>query len=152
MKQTAYLIALIALIFLLWPYPILDPLKLLVVFFHEGSHALATVASGGSVDELVIVKNQGGHVLSRGGNRFVILSAGYLGSLCWGVLIYCFAANSRLDRIGMSVLGLLIIAITVRYGSGLFSWGFGLSAGCAMLAAAYFLDGKANDFLLRLIA
>jgi Peptidase M50B-like len=152
MKQSLYLIALIVLIYFLWPYQLLYPLKLLVVFFHEASHALAAVATGGSVQELVIVKAEGGHVVSRGGNRFLILSAGYLGSLLCGVFIYFFCVNSRLDRIVMWILGLFVIVVTVIYGRGLFSWSFGLGSGCAMLASAYFLNRKINDFLLRVIA
>ena len=78
MKQLSYLICLLGLIILAWEYPILYPLKLLVVFFHESSHALATLLTGGSVQELVINKDQGGHVISQGGNLFIVLSAGYI--------------------------------------------------------------------------
>lgn len=152
MKKTLYLIALMALIFVLWPYPLLYPVKLLVVFFHEASHALATVLSGGSVEELVIVKGQGGYVLSHGGNRFVILSAGYLGSLAFGALIYVLAVKSRHDRMIMSILAFTVILITVLYANSLFSRAFGFATGCSMLAAAYYLNRSTNDFLLRLIA
>ena len=152
MKQRLYLIALTVLILLLWPYPVLFPLKLLVVFFHEASHAIATIATGGKVDELVVIGDQGGHVLSRGGNRFMILSAGYLGSLCWGAAIYFFAMTNRFDRIGMAILGLAVAAITAIYGKGLFSWVFGLATGSLMLASAFYLSHRVNDFLLRVIA
>ena len=54
MKQTLILVSALGVIFLLWEYPVLYPLKLLVVFFHESSHALMTVFTGGEVIEMVI--------------------------------------------------------------------------------------------------
>lgn len=134
-----------------WEYPILYPLKLLVVFFHESSHALATILTGGTVKELVINSQQGGHVISYGGNEFIIISAGYIGSLLWGVAIYTASIKSRYDKIIMSVLGLSIIIITVVLSRSLFSWLFGLLSGGAMLLMAKFLADKYNDFALRLI-
>lgn len=88
MNQLFYLLGMLSLIILGWEYALLYPLKLLVVFFHESSHALATLLTGGNVQELVLVKEEGGHVISTGGNRFISLSAGYLGSLLWGIVIY----------------------------------------------------------------
>lgn len=151
MKQLIYLIFLLGLIFLCWEQPILYPLKLLVVFFHESSHALATILTGGTVQELVINHQQGGHVISQGGNQFIIISAGYLGSLLWGVLIYIATVKSLYDKIIMSILGLSVITITVLLSSSFFSWLFGLLSGGAMLLMARFLPDKYNDFVLRLI-
>jgi hypothetical protein len=151
MKQLIYLLMLLALIRLFWNYPILYPLKILVVFFHESSHALATLLTGGSVKELVINAQQGGHVISQGGNRFLILSAGYLGSLFWGVSIYLLSIKSDYDKIIMAILAMLIIAITVFFSRSWFSFSFGLLTGSAMVLSARFLSATMNDFLLRLI-
>lgn len=142
---------LLGLIIIGWEYPILYPLKLLVVFFHESSHALATLLTGGTVKELVINKDQGGHVLSQGGNRFIILSAGYIGSLLWGVIIYLASVKSRYDKTIMSILGISIIIITVVFSRSLFSWLFGLLSGGAMLLMAKYLAEQYNDFVLRII-
>ena len=46
-KQMLLLGGLLLLVFLLWHTPIILPLKILTVFFHEASHALATVFTGG---------------------------------------------------------------------------------------------------------
>lgn len=151
MKQLIYLAFLLGLINLCWEYPILYPLKLLVVFFHESSHALATILTGGTVAELVINPQQGGHVISQGGNQFIIISAGYLGSLLWGVAIFIATVKSRYDKMIMMVLGLTVILITVILSSSVFSWIFGLLSGAAMLLMAKYLADKYNDFALRLI-
>jgi hypothetical protein len=151
MKQLTYLLALVTSIVLGWQHPVLDPLKLLVVFFHESSHALATLLTGGSVVELVIVSEQGGHVLSQGGNRFVILSAGYLGSLLWGVAIYLASVKSRYDQVIMIVLGIAVVTVTAVFGRGGFSWLFGLGAGLTMVLVGSRFPKAINDFALRLI-
>ena len=67
-----------------WDTIIIYPLKILTVFFHELSHALAAIVTGGKVLEIVLVPEQGGHCLIAGGNGFLVSSAGYLGSLIWG--------------------------------------------------------------------
>lgn len=134
-----------------WEYPVLYPLKLLVVFFHESSHALATLLTGGTVKELVINSQQGGHVISQGGNTFIILSAGYIGSLLWGVAIYVASVKSLYDKAIMAVLGLSVIIITVVLSSSIFSWIFGLLSGGAMLIMAKYLADEYNDFALKLI-
>lgn len=151
MKQRIYLIFLLGLIMVCWEYPILYPLKLLVVFFHESSHALATVLTGGAVKEFVINQQQGGHVISQGGNRFITLSAGYIGSLLWGVIIYVASVKSHYDKAIMTVLGISIIIITVVLSSSIFSWLFGLLSGGIMLLMAKYLAEQYNDFALRLI-
>jgi hypothetical protein len=151
MKQLIYLIVLLLLIMLGWNTVLLYPLKLLVVFFHESSHALATLLTGGSVKELVIDKDQGGHVVSQGGNQFIILSAGYLGSLLWGVAIFAASVKSQHDKTIMQALGVGILLITVLLSRSIFSWIFGLLSGGAMLVMAKCLAEKYNDFILRVI-
>jgi hypothetical protein len=151
MKQLSYLILLLVLIIVAWDYPILYPLKLLVVFFHESSHAIATILTGGEVKELVIDQNQGGHVISLGGNQFIIISAGYIGSLFWGIVIYIASVKSHYDKVIMAILGVSILIITVVLSRSLFSWIFGLLTGGAMLLMARYLAEKYNDFALRTI-
>jgi Peptidase M50B-like len=151
MKQLIILVSILTGIFLLWEYPVLYPLKLLVVFFHESSHALMTVFTGGEVVEMVINQQQGGHVLSRGGNRFLTLSAGYLGSLVWGAIIYLLAAKTKLDRVVMCLLGLTIIGIAVFFMSDLFALGFSLLTAIVMLALAFKAPIAVNDIVLQLI-
>jgi len=135
----------------LWEYPVLYPLKLLVVFFHESSHALMTVATGGEVRELVINQQQGGHVLSAGGNRMLTLNAGYLGSLVWGMFIYLLAVRTAQDKILMFLLGSSVIAIAVFFIRDAFALSFCFVTGIAMLAIAIKANVLINDAILRLI-
>jgi hypothetical protein len=150
-RQLWYLLALLLAIFLLWDFPLFYPLKILVVFFHESSHALATLLTGGSVKEMVIQPQAGGHVISMGGNRAITLTAGYLGSLLWGVCIYLLAITSNRDRGIMMSLGGVLIVITLIYISNSFAFFFGLITGAVMIASGKWLSMKINDFILRVI-
>jgi hypothetical protein len=151
MNKKYILFIVLILIFILWNTPVLYPLKLLVVFFHESSHALATIFTGGTVAQLVIVKEQGGYVLSSGGNRFIELSAGYLGSLLWGVVIYLLGVQTRYDKTVLIILGILIGFIALCFAGNMFTVGFGVLTGAAMVFCGRFLSQGINDFLLRLI-
>jgi hypothetical protein len=72
----------------LWPIPILNPIKLLVVLFHETSHVLAAWLTGGEVYGLALNSAGAGLTLGAGGNEVLIVAAGYLGSLLFGVILY----------------------------------------------------------------
>ena len=151
MKKIGYLIGWLVSLFFLWDSTLLYPLKLLTVFFHESSHALATVLTGGHVSELIVTPKQGGHVLSSGGSRFLILSAGYLGSLFWGLAIYTSAVRSQFDQKIMVLLGFSIIVITFQFIGNLFSLVFGVASGLILIGLGLKASMKINDFLLRLI-
>lgn len=151
MKQIIGLLAIVTAIFIFWSYPVLYPLKLLVVFFHESSHALITVLTGGEVLELMLDAQQGGHVISVGGNRFLTLSSGYLGSLVWGIVIYLLAVRTRFDKPLMGALGASIIGMAFFFSSESFAMTFSIIVGVVMMASAYFVPMKINDMILRVI-
>lgn len=79
---------------LLWSSVAFAPLKLVSVFLHEASHALATVATGGKVREIEINEFFGGHVVRVGGMDAPIIMAGYIGSVLWG----CYFLISTVNR------------------------------------------------------
>lgn len=151
MKQLLILFSVIIAIFFLWSTPALYPLKLLIVFFHESSHALMTIATGGQVIELEIDRMQGGHVISAGGNRFITLTAGYLGSLIWGVVIYLLAVGSKYDKAIMFCLGIIIMVVTTLFVRDLFAFGFGGLTGLFMILMGVKAPMQINDIILRVI-
>lgn len=151
MKQLLILFSVIIAIFFLWSTPALYPLKLLIVFFHESSHALMTIATGGQVIELEIDRMQGGHVISAGGNRFITLTAGYLGSLIWGVVIYLLAVGSKYDKAIMFCLGIIIMAVTTLFVRDLFAFGFSGLTGLFMILMGVKAPMQINDIILRVI-
>jgi len=145
------LMAITAAIFMLWNYSIMIPLKIFVVFLHEVSHALTTLLTGGDVLELSLVPRQGGHVITRGGNRFLISTSGYLGSLFLGASFFIFALRTNADRILVAVLGLSMFVLTAFYIRDVFPVAYCLSGGAFLLLSARFLNRQINDLLLRII-
>lgn len=90
-----------------WYFPFADylvyPLQLFATFIHEGSHVLATVMTGGTVQSLTVSPDTSGVVwsLTQEGNwlqGFLISSAGYVGTTAFGVLLltwFRFGYSSR---------------------------------------------------------
>lgn len=123
----------------LWDTAVLYPLKVFVVFLHEVSHALATVATGGSVERIELYEALGGAAYSWGGSSFLILSAGYLGSLLWGVLL-CRLAGWRRLRPGLTIgiLGVTVLVVTVALVRTEFGWIFGALFGVGLIVIGRF--------------
>ena len=150
-REVAILLILGAAVFFLWDTVIIYPLRLLVVFFHEMSHGLAAIATGGRVIEIQIVAAEGGLCITQGGSRFLILSAGYLGSMIWGGIILLLASRGRVHQ-GLSVvLGILLLVVTlwIVRPIGSFGFAFGLLAGAALMGAGLRLNAAGNKYLLK---
>ncbi len=152
MKQVITLIFLGSAIIYGWNSVWLLPLKWLVVFFHESSHAIATILTGGTVESLIIAPEQGGQVISIGGHRFIILSAGYLGSLLIGLLLFVITVYTQSDHWVTGSLGVMLLLITGFYADNLFSQLFGGISGVVLCLIAFYLPDRLNDLLNRLIA
>jgi hypothetical protein len=151
LKSHWQLLLITAVVFGLWQTPVVVPLKILVVFLHELSHAVAAWLTGGSVEQISLSPAQGGFAITRGGNRFAILSAGYLGSLLMGVGLLMLALRSEADRWITGALGAVMLIVTVFYVRDLFAAVFCGLSGVALLAMARFLGHTANDMVLRVI-
>ena len=145
------LILITTVVFLLWQTSVIIPLKILIVFLHEISHALATWITGGDVLSISLSPRQGGLTTARGGNAFVILSAGYVGSLLIGVVVLLIALKSKADQVLMGFLGVATLLITAFYIREWFALGFSAGLGVLMLASARFLPHSINDLALRVI-
>ena len=150
-KDHWQLIAITALVFALWRFPVIVPLKILVVFLHEASHALAALGTGGSVEEISLSIQEGGHVISRGGSLFWIITAGYLGSLLFGVVLFLLALRTSWDRVVVAALGGLMLLLTLIYMREIFPIVFCLLTGAFLIALARFADARFSDLVLRVI-
>ncbi len=143
------LVAILALVF--WDSSVLYPLKILVVLFHELSHGLAAMVSGGSIEHIEISLEQGGLCYTRGGSSFLILNAGYLGSLIWGAVLLIAGARTRHDRTLVVLLGAILVAVTLLYIRSVFGFVYGIAAGVALVAIAWLLPNIVSDFLLTVL-
>jgi len=152
-KQLLGLVALMVAVGFAWNTWFVYPLKILVVFFHELSHGLMAVATGGSIERIQLAAQEGGLCVTRGGNRFLVLSAGYLGSLAMGGIILVLATRTRQDKLIVWALGALMIVVSVLFVRPLLSFGFVfcLVVGGALIAAGARLSEEVNDFILKTV-
>ncbi|KAJ3682764.1 hypothetical protein LUZ60_012991 [Juncus effusus] len=103
-------------ILVLWRTGLLMPFKLITVFLHETSHALACKLTCGDVEGMQVHANEGGATQTRGGIYWIILPAGYLGSSFWGMVLILASTNLLTTRIaaGCFLLALLIVLFVAQ--------------------------------------
>lgn len=141
-------VAYFSILWLLWETPVVYPLKMFVVLLHEISHGAMALATGGRIERIVLDPNQGGACLCSG-NPFLTLSAGYLGSLAWGMLLTTAGTAKRINsRIVTGLVGVAVIGLTMAYVRGPFGIGFGLAFGVALAIAARKLSEIWNQRVL----
>src|SRR5687767_6651255 len=94
----------------LWFIPYADylvyPIRLFVTFIHEGSHALAALITGSSVQSLTVSSDGSGMVQTATTGWFsgiLTSSAGYLGTTAFGVLLLLLIRRAFSARIVLAV-------------------------------------------------
>jgi len=107
----------------LWFIPYADylvyPIRLFVTFIHEGSHVLAALLTGASVQSLTVSADGSGMVQSLSGSMLSILltsSAGYLGTTAFGVLLLVAIRRAFSARIVLAVCAGFVGLMTILFG------------------------------------
>ena len=144
-------LALAGVLLLLWDTFVVYPFRLFVVFLHEVSHGLAAVATGGSIVSIGLSFDEGGVCLTRGGWPFLILNAGYLGSLLWGALFLLLGGRRTRARSAIAVVGAFTLVVTLVYVRTLFGFFYGLLTAFVLLAVATKLKPAVSETLLAAI-
>lgn len=145
-----------AVLTILWRVPIASwlvyPFRLFGTFIHELSHGVAALATGGEFLRFAVHADLSGLAWSSGGVRWVVASAGYVGSALWGGMLLALAARgvpARLLLFGISAALLLLSLLWVENAFGLLS--AALLSGMLFYAARR-LGAGAALWLLRLLA
>ena len=105
--------------FFAWNTFLIYPIKLFVVLIHEMSHGLVAVFTGGRIVEISLNEYLGGLTTTEGGNTFLVASAGYLGSVLVGSLLFYSSFDKKVSvwfTTGLAIL-LLIFAANFIVGS-----------------------------------
>lgn len=93
--------------------PILSiPFNWLESYFHEISHGLAAIATGGKIVSIQLFADGAGLCTSKGGIRFVTSFMGYAGAALWGALIYRLASAHLNIAKGVSLLIIALLVLT----------------------------------------
>ena len=92
-----------------WDYPVFFPLRILAVFLHEASHALAAILTGGTPIALAVNLDESGHTLSQGGFFPFVAAAGYIGTAVIGAILIALGRNPRWQAAFVTGLGILLL-------------------------------------------
>lgn len=95
----------------LWRTVLLLPFKLVTVFIHEASHAIACKLTCGHVEGIQIHADEGGSTETRGGVYWFILPAGYLGSSFWGMVLVLASTNLLTARVAAGCLAVTLLVV-----------------------------------------
>ena len=134
----------------LWNTFVAYPFRVFVVFLHEISHGLAAILSGGELVSIGLSPNEGGVAVTRGGWRFLVLSAGYLGSLLFGALFLLLGGRRRAPGI-VGLLGIFTLVVTLVYVRTWFGLLYGLLAAGIFILFASKLKAEASEILLAAV-
>jgi len=89
------------------------PFNWLETYFHEISHGIAALLSGGSIIKIELFANGAGLCTTLGGSRFLVSFSGYAGAIIWGAIIYISAkSHQRVAQI-FSLFIILLLSVTL---------------------------------------
>jgi hypothetical protein len=71
------------------------PFKWLESYFHEISHGLTAILTGGTIVQIQLFPNGAGLCTTRGGSSLLISLMGYGGAIIWGGLLFSLASVHR---------------------------------------------------------
>ncbi|MBC7899762.1 MAG: M50 family metallopeptidase [Saprospiraceae bacterium] len=106
---------------------IVYPLQLFATFVHEGSHVLATVLTGNTVQSLTVSPDTSGVVWSESSGWFsqlLISSAGYLGTTAFGAGLLAWIRFGHSSRIALYSSAGFVAVMTVIFGAFRPLWNF----------------------------
>lgn len=87
------------------------PFFWMMTFFHEISHGIAALVSGGSIESIQLHLRGSGLCTTLGGSSLLITFAGYLGAVAWGMGIYLMADS--LNKRHTDIMALLMAAVVL---------------------------------------
>jgi len=128
---------------------LLFPIKLFIIIFHEISHVIAGIISGGKINYLTFDLNLAGKTSIEGGSIIFIASSGYLGSLIVGALLYLSAFSNRFKKWYLSILSLIIFIITVNLVKGELQIFLGLIASIILFLIPRYIPEKFSNLFLQ---
>src|SRR5512136_1460932 len=109
-RRRSLLLAVVAflVVFVIWQIPdlngLLYPFRLFVTTVHELGHGVAAIASGGYFVQYEVHPNGAGIALTGGGMRWLVVSAGYLGTAVFGaVLLYLTNRTRRAGALAVAL-------------------------------------------------
>lgn len=128
------------------------PLNLFITFIHETGHALAALATFGSVNRIGMDWNGNGVTQVQGGFSLIVASAGYLSSILYGAGLLLFLRRERNARIAAYCTAGLLLLMTLLFAGNAIAWMTGLFFGAGCLVLGLKGKPKLTHFLMSFLA
>ena len=149
MNSQLIMVPVFFLVWLVWEYRLFYPIRLVTTFFHEVGHAIATVVTGGRVEDIRIHR-YGGVILRTGGNDFLVCNAGYLGSVLIGSLFF-YLTYTRFQGVALVLMGLLMVLFVLLWVKNKATMIPCLIIAGILIAAGVMLPGLAKLIIARFV-
>lgn len=89
------------------------PFKWLESYFHEISHGLTAIITGGTIVQIQLFPNGAGLCTTRGGSTLLISLMGYGGAILWGGLLFSLASMHRNIARAFSIILLCLLSASI---------------------------------------
>lgn len=129
------------------------PFSWMMTFFHEISHGIAALVTGGSVNLIELNLDGSGLCSYSGGIRFIVAIAGYLGAVLCGMAIYMSASSmnkNRADHIAM-FLTVLVVVSAVLWARDLITWIIMIIMSVVLISVVKLKNSVVDQFLMKFI-
>ena len=116
-SQSAFLVLFtiyLVVCFLTWQSDLAKPMRMIAVFLHELSHAIATWITCGDVRKIRVFENEGGVTEYIGGCRIIIIPAGYIGCSFFG-MVFTVMSGGRKTATGAAAAFVAALLISLCY-------------------------------------
>jgi hypothetical protein len=128
------------------------PFQLFGVFVHEVCHGVTAILTGGEFRRFSVYRNRSGLAWYCGGVRWVVASAGYVGTAIIGGLLIILAASGVVATSALMGLGIGLLVVCLIFARNLFGFAMGLGIAALLIAAGYYLSDQWAELLLLLLA
>lgn len=155
-RELTSVIGIALAIVVLWHVPLVGwlfyPFQLFGTFIHEISHGLAAILTGGNFQRFVVNSDLSGVAWSAGGVRWVVSSAGYIGSAAFGGFLVLLAAWRLPANRVLFWLGLALGVMCLLFVRNVFGVLSGVALATALVLAAQRLRSQWAEWLLLVLA
>lgn len=155
-RELLGVLALGVAILLLWRVPYAEfavyPFRLFATFVHELAHGGVAIATGGAFEHFFVNADLSGTAWTRGGIRWLVTSAGYVGCALAGNALILIAARGVSARAVLIGLGALLAVACLMFVRNAFGIATGLTLALALIIAGRRLPAAWRDGLLLVLA
>jgi len=128
------------------------PLNLFTTYLHESSHGIMALLTGGKIIKFTISSDTSGLAYTTGGIKFLITSAGYLGTTLWGALLLLSIIKKTSEKKILIGLSSFLIIFTILFSGNIISFLTGIFFSIFFLLLLKIKNKNITNFILSIIS